>query len=699
MLSDLLVIDRSLQAAGFDVAPRHPAIKSPGRMPAIHVRLDNSALVDVALLPAERVSALWTFRDGNFNSFPFVKLDRPLLSVLGDNADWASMTLAERRKHLRALAKARPLDPDQWSNWPGASFVSSLEARREALKKYDGEGLEAVIGLVDAFLRAATEPGKLVATLVRLLLDAIDQGDDAIVNIVRDALCGRIKKKGKKTIIETTAIFWDVARGRYSTDITNTKLSALSAALTLATENGNVGICDLTGERCQLHTGNYPVPKPLGQTYIYSKNADIPAAARYGRFADGGIRVGSVLAQQLAGALETITADHLKGKTWQYIPSETSGDKDRLISFVENVELADIELADAFAEDGEAFDGGAAFLTRTERVIDAIKAKVDGDLRQTPVTVMILRKVDLGNAKVILHRPIKIGELYAAAMDWDRAQRNVPDWLVMPVRAKDKSIVPRGGPAIAPLQLPRVTRAAFIRDGEAAKREPIGITAQDALTLFLNDSGVERLAQSTLRIVLDRQGKLLSRTAHALRVRSAGEWKRNADALRAVTLLGILLAKRGQENYVNETAFKLGQLLGVADVIHAGYCADVRDGKAPPTLLGNSMLAIAQADPTRALAVLSRRWPPYAAWAKRPGVYATSERLRQGKKDEKARGWAIANAVWQARQVSDLTRELHGNLPRKVDDQFRAELLLGYVAGLPRKSGSDAETSINGKDE
>jgi hypothetical protein len=697
MLSDLLVIDRSLQRAGFDIPLRHSAIKPPGRIPALQVRLDNSAPVEVAFLPAERVSALWTFRAGNHNSFPFVKLNRPLLAGLGDNADWTSMTIAERRNHLRALAKARPVDPDQWGNWPGASFVSSLEARREVLKRYDGEGLEAVIGLIDAFLRAA-QPVKLIAALVRLLLDATDQGDDAIVNIVHDALCGRIKKRGKKIIVEGTAIFWDVARGRYTTDVANTKLSTLSAALTPAAENGNVGICDLTGKRCQLHTGNYPVPKPLGQTYIYSKNADIPAAARYGRFADGGIRVGSALAQRLAGALETITADHRKGKTWRSIPSEKSGDVDRLISFVDNVELADIELADAFAEDGEAFDGRAAFLTRTERVIDAIKAKVDGDFRQTPVTVIILRKVDPGNAKVILHRPIKVGELYAAALDWDRAQKNVPDWLVMPVRGKDKSIVRRGGPAIAPLQLPRVTRAAFIRDGEA--REPIGITAQDALTLFLNDSGLERLARSTLRIVLNRQGKLLSRTAHALRLRRGGEWKRNADALRAVTLLGILLAKTGQENYVNETAFKLGQFLGVADVVHAGYCADVRGGDAPPTLLGNSMLAIAQADPTRALAVLSRRWPPYAAWAKRPGVYATSKRLRESDEgDEKARGWAIANAVWQARQVGDLTRELHGNLPRKVDDRFRAELLLGYVAGLPRKNDSDAETSVNGKDE
>jgi hypothetical protein len=67
-------------------------------------------------------------------------------------------------------------------------------------------------------------------------------------------------------------------------------------------------------------------------------------------------------------------------------------------------------------------------------------------------------------------------------------------------------------------------------------------------------------------------------------------------------------------------AFKLGQLLAVADAVYVGYCTDMRGGNVPPMLLGNAVLATAQSDPTKALAVLSRRWKPYAAWAKRPAV-------------------------------------------------------------------------------
>ena len=46
----------------------------------------------------------------------------------------------------------------------------------------------------------------------------------------------------------------------------------------------------------------------------------------------------------------------------------------------------------------------------------------------------------------------------------------------------------------------------------------------------------------------------------------------------------------------------------------------------------------------------------------------------------------------QASRAVELTRELHGHLPATIDDAFRAELLLGYVAGLPRREIEDPGT-------
>ena len=127
---------------------------------------------------------------------------------------------------------------------------------------------------------------------------------------------------------------------------------------------------------------------------------------------------------------------------------------------------------------------------------------------------------------------------------------------------------------------------------------------------------------------------------------------------------------------MSEAAFMLGQLLAVADVVHVGYCADVRKGDVPPKLLGNSVLTVAQSNPVKALALLGRRWSPYWAWAKRVDM----------DKAKREKNWAVMRGAAHAARAAELSRDLHGQLPERTDDTFRAELLLGYVAGLPKRA-------------
>jgi hypothetical protein len=248
-------------------------------------------------------------------------------------------------------------------------------------------------------------------------------------------------------------------------------------------------------------------------------------------------------------------------------------------------------------------------------------------------------------------------------------------------------------PHVAPLQVPYLTRWQYIRGGKQ-RQELTGLSSVQAFALFLNE-GDKQPARSALRLVLRRYGALLSGCAHALRggMQDAGGFDRIA-ALRAVTFMGVLLNTLccRKERYMNETAFKLGQLLAAADVIHIGYCADLRGGAVPPTLLGNAVLPIAQSNPAKALSVLSRRWKPYGCWAKRVNR-AEAEGLRNSDDaKQRARGWAITRAASQARRADELARELHDHLLQKTDDVFRAELLLGYIAGLPTRAGAASES-------
>jgi hypothetical protein len=114
---------------------------------------------------------------------------------------------------------------------------------------------------------------------------------------------------------------------------------------------------------------------------------------------------------------------------------------------------------------------------------------------------------------------------------------------------------------------------------------------------------------------------------------------------------------------------------------------DRRNGGIPPTLLGNAVFTMAQKDPIRALALLGRRWKPYGAWAKQPNAIRMAKPPTDAaKREEVDRHWAIRRALSQAHRAEELTRELHGHLPSETSDLFRAELLLGYVAGLPSRS-------------
>ncbi len=658
------------------------------------------------------MASSWTLRNGKHNSFPYVQLKRPLLSVPEDPDwhsafadEWRKISLGERRQRLVTMSNDYPVEPNDWSAWPSVGLKNSLHERHKIFTN-SSKDIFVVAAVITRFLMACANTVAFIQDLCRWLFESIHDGDIELVDIACLALIGKKSKQGRPDSLLGASLYFDVARGEYSRDVVSADHVGLVSAALQAAGNHAVDVerhCAYIGTTTSLHKGNFPQPTLplLGQVYLFAKNEEIKAAHRYGRAADQALPVSAELMQRLAGALDEATAEHRRGQTWSGIPSERPKQTDLLLAFVDNAleaPLAEIFIDDGErADDGEGIDGRGDFLKRTERVIDAVKAKVGADFRMTPVTLTVLRKVEPGNAKAILHRAFSIGDLYEAGKGWAVAQKNTPSWLQMPIVSKGKVVARRGAPAIAPLQISKLTRATFIREGrEAAKREPVGVTVSEALELFLNESGAARVARSSLRCLLDRQGRAISGAAHAVRQDATRERLHHAlnydrdAALRGLAGIGILLAKLGRhkEDYMSDVAFKLGQLLAVADAVHAGYCADVRKGEVPPSLLGNAVLATAQADPVRALAVLSRRWAPYAAWAKRPTVRDAAFRLtrQDASKDEKKRGWPMRTAISQLNDAEALCRDLHGRLPRHADDVFRAELLLGFVAGPPRKS-------------
>jgi hypothetical protein len=211
----------------------------------------------------------------------------------------------------------------------------------------------------------------------------------------------------------------------------------------------------------------------------------------------------------------------------------------------------------------------------------------------------------------------------------------------------------------------------------------------------------EATAGRLLRLFLARRGPLIAAIAHA-GVRGDPKGFDGKAALDSVSVIGLLLhqIRRKKEVYMDDVAFQLGQLLAGADILHRGFCEDQRRGSIPSALLGNQALALAQRSPVAALNVLCNRWRVYAGWAEKNRNSIAKPDQAQPKdrkeRDEMQRHWAVyrgVTIVWKLRQ---LAQGLHGGpLPDRADDRFRAELLLGYIAGPPAPAPASTDTTTS----
>jgi hypothetical protein len=725
MLNELLAVERGALQAGVDIAQLHPDVKECGRIPTLLVQLLAGGQVS-AVRPVPPEARPWTLRDGQQNSFPFVQPKLPLLLVpAGDERrERAVKRRSEgRREAVLSLCAELGLNPDVSDKWPTAKFVSRQQERRNQLAALDETDAQIVPATIDAFiaacdLTASAGSQHLMESVVRHLVAGVEQNaEDDWLQVAIALLVGKLNTKKME---------WECAGGLlfeadgfplriFDLRVAQLLSKVLSEKAPGATDRTETSVCRLTGLETPLLSGNFPQPNlpVLGQTFIFAKNKEIRASHRYDRFAAEAMPVGQSTVERLAALLKALTAERRRGVTWTDVPSEAAKQKDLLLAFVEAV--PDAPVAGALVEDEEDYseevpgttalisESVAVFEKRTERLIEAVRGKIS-DFHETPVHLAVFRKVDPANRKVVYAGTPTVGQLYGAVAGWAAGEKNVPAGLTLPVLRKgERRPRPMAPPHVAPLGVISFSRQLFIRQGSERQEVP-GMPAAEALGLFLEAANLHgtpgrRRATRILRLVLARRATLVSGAAHAQRRKGRSKKTLLKDfdgreVLRTTTVLGLLLHKLGRpkEAYMSDTAFKLGQLLAAADIVHVGYCADVRCGDVPPSLLGNQVFTMAQADPTKALATLCRRWKPYDGWAKK----ATRERNRAEQlaasknADERQRGWDIRKALRHAREIGRLADELGPALADcKVNDTFRAELLLGYLAGLPKGQRDD----------
>jgi hypothetical protein len=697
MLNDLLAIERGLAAHGIASVGRHPDIKDMAKGSALRVRLaEGGRISSVEMIPAAGNGAVWTLRDGQHNGFPGLKTAAGLLALDAlareeHNRAWNSgKSPPDRRNELLRLFSEHSVAAEQIKNWPNSGHRKRISERLEALRRLADDPLSASVPVVfERFLVALDASPSFLEQLTSALSERVRNNGDDWIDPVRTALIAPV----------TLAI--DVKDMEFQRDAGDARqIDAIGRALSNPPSTGNEqikgeAVCALTGKAAKLHAGNFPQPNlpGLGQTYIYSRNRDIPSLTRYGRTADASFQADAELVRRLAGAVSALTREDRKGRTWRLIPAE-SGDKPDLLV----VSTADpgAHYADAVADDDE-LSAEAALKELASRVIDQSKGIFEHGQPEDQVLVLVLRTVDPANRKAIYQRQTTAAGFWTAARDWQSATVNTPDWLRFPFPGKAKAeVILRGPPYVTPLSITPTSRVQFANGGRRPI-EVIGIPASQAFQLFLKEGDIERRARDLLHLLVERHGDLLAGVAAA---RTKGtEFLKDFDpkaglrrnALRSATWIGVLLHNLGRvkEDYMSDAGFRLGQLLAAADAVHVGYCMDVRDGGIPPSLLGNSLLGMAAERPSKALSLLLKRWPPYANWAKN-----VSRVLAMAAKSDKNKAIALRKGLSQARRLGPIASALSEQLQDadgKTDEMFQAELLLGYMAGLPPIAKGDAD--------
>ncbi len=696
-----------------DVAARHPDIKDMAKGTAFRIRLSKvDTVAAVELIVDAGRGTVWTLRDGQHNGFPGLKTTTGLLLIDAEarNAHqqaWeAAKTPAQRRAELLRLFDSFVVDPCQIAAWPNAGHRRRIAERLNVLRQLaDNPQSAAVPAAFERFLAALASSPSFLEGFVACFAAAVRDRGDEWLEPVRTALLGPA----------TLAI--DVDESDFERDAGDARqIGPVSAALGGGTQGGESGVaCALSGTIGHLHRGNFPQPNlpGLGQTYLFARNKDIPSLTRYGRTADASFPIDSDLVRRLSGVITSLTEPDAKGRSWRLIPAETGDKPDLLVT-----SLRSLRAADAIAgedEDEDAVDGHTAWNELSAQLIRQTRGEETGGAPLDDVVILILRTVDPANRKTIYRRTLMAEEIWQAARRWQEATANVPDWLgfTLPVRGKKKAKF-RKAPFVRPLSITPLSRILFANGGR--RRVPvIGVTASDAFGLFLRDGEPKKRAMRLLPLLLERHGPLLSGVA-AAKIRGNDNLKKfdpktdlRRDALRSTTWIGTLLYDIGRFSsgradmpedtvYTKSLAFRLGQLLSAADYLHKGYCADLRGGDLPPALIGNSVLAVAGSDPTRALAILSSRLKPYLAWADR-GALVYKKATEEEKRDMR-RAIALRQGLSQARQAKSSALALstllspYRNKERTVDDAFKAELLLGYMAGFPPLPKKDGEASI-----
>ena len=424
----------------------------------------------------------------------------------------------------------------------------------------------------------------------------------------------------------------------------------------------------------------------LGNVKLRAMSSESPCQRRYGSSAAKSFPVSQLPRQNMKNALEWITRDERRGKTWCDV-SLPGGAPTMLIAYPSELPPEAPELAGLFGgverepsdPDGSHFEECARRVTKT--FMGQPASSRNADLR-----IFMLTKPDGFRTKVLHSSRYTVQHLLDRADEWQALCRNAPLVMIRQfARKKSNKPVWKSPLTPYPAEVVWCLNTVWQRMGTHAKTA-FDLKISDGLSLLLADGLVLRtVATRAVRAITSNSLSLLLAIGHAAhqgKVHPMGK-AYGKQALLLPQILGLLLGKLGYKKgtYMKSPPYLIGRLLSLADQLHVQYCREVRKGQVPPQLVGNALMTSAMETPERALALFWQRIKPYHTWA---------QTVQDG---DKVR--LVKYFLGELGRVSSTLAET--NLPSRCSDTDKVAMLLGYLARSEKKKSND--DSSNASDE
>lgn len=696
MLNELFELSRSLDEAGLKVISWHKFFKEcPRGVKSFFVDIDaDSRITSVRLISdPDRIASLRKYEKAAGYSFPSFNI-KQLWQIHDD-------TNREEAAALRRSLSGKAIpSPDEVSaavkkfvNDADSAWVDPYKKSRDVMDKVVGCLSAPIDELLQAVAANSASAGKPIRTLLERvkklsgaefhsqLSEWIIQQFDQPTNQWQtwfDLLFWATGNTPKSSSIvfelsDQSAFDFPVHHSR-SYDFMNSCLQATHGD----TDDTKLDLSsppDAFAARDAGRDESFPIIKMsrFGNINLRAMSRESLCQLRYGAAEAKSFPVGQSVRQKCKDALEWISRDERKDRTWCDITG-VSGASSILFAYPSRLANDTPPLSQLFGgeEDASNLETEGHFEACAGAVVQSLSGRKATD-QTNDVVLFILTKPDGFRTKVLYSYRCSESHILESAERWQLGCLNHPAICTRQF-GPNKGDKPVWRNPLTPFVAEVVSCAntIWIRGGSQSSTSK-STSMVDALSLLLDGTPqVTHSAEKLLGLILKNSTSLLLAMGQAEKLCRVHSVAKNLQKQQLLLprILGLILWKLDihKGDFMKTPPFLIGRLLSLADQLHLLYCQEVRKGDVPPQLVGNAIMPTALTTPEHALAILADRMRPYKAWA---------DTVRSGEK--------IGLARYFVAEMGDVCNQLaEQDLPKRTSDSDRATMLLGYLC-RPKK--------------